>query len=520
MEWKNFWTSDWVSNLHWMGMVHNSLDTDGRLGIGNRPGSNSWVKMRNSNDGWPAWYITGGNSMAHELGHNQGLMHINCDGSEAGGGTVDNNYPWPFPNCSLSAVDAAGYYGFDVYYQSWGLSVPTVLSNSPSAASPNQAFPLMGYQRARWISPYEYCKLLPTYGIPCGLFTAQETQEQQLAGAVLANPTAYADPKAIARLRSATAYIAAGGIVTITEGTGRFDHVYQVDQPFPDAVEQAAQKLGYAASPFALQTAQSFFIAQVNAQGQTLGTPHEIFFSNEDDPSPVQSFLELVPLEQGTARVQLRYGETVLDEQPASATPPLVKVLWPNGGETLKVGDELRWEASDADGDALFFNVLYSSDGGASWRAVALDVISTTLTLPSLADFPGSQEGRIRVVASDGFHTVQDDSDGNFTVPGSPPLAVILNPLTGSVQPLGTVDLLGTASDIEDGPLSGDSLRWTLDGNQDLGTGREVEAVVGYGDHTITLTAMDSDGQEASVSVKIFVGERRYLPTLLKRVGP
>ena len=54
MEWKNFWTSDWVDQLHWMGMVHPGLDTSGVLGLAPLGLDwNSWAKMVYSNDNEP-----------------------------------------------------------------------------------------------------------------------------------------------------------------------------------------------------------------------------------------------------------------------------------------------------------------------------------------------------------------------------------------------------------------------------------------------------------------------------------
>ena len=65
--------------------------------------SDFWV-----NSPWHGW---GPETPAHEVGHNLGLKHVNCDNTEDG---PDNDYPWPFPNCQLADVDETGYYGLDV----------------------------------------------------------------------------------------------------------------------------------------------------------------------------------------------------------------------------------------------------------------------------------------------------------------------------------------------------------------------------------------------------------------------
>jgi hypothetical protein len=73
------------------------------------------------------------------------------------------------------------------------------------------------------------------------------------------------------------------------------------------------------------------------------------------------------------------------------------------------------------------------------------------------------------------------------------------------------VDLLGQATDPEDGPLTGDSLVWemiTMAGTTFLGTGEMLNDVViveglqeGFFTFSIRLTATDSQGASRSDSV-------------------
>lgn len=60
----------------------------------------------------------------------------------------------------------------------------------------------------------------------------------------------------------------------------------------------------------------------------------------------------------------------------------------------------------------------------------------------------------------------------------------------------------GSASDQEDGDLSGGSLVWESDRDGQIGTGRSVTVSgLSMGGHTVTLTATDSDGSSSSASV-------------------
>jgi hypothetical protein len=71
-----------------------------------------------------------------------------------------------------------------------------------------------------------------------------------------------------------------------------------------------------------------------------------------------------------------------------------------------------------------------------------------------------------------------------------------------------TVILDGYATDVEDGQLAGVALTWSSNRNGVLGTGTSLvlnAANLQEGAHTITLTALDSDGQTgvATVSIQI-----------------
>jgi hypothetical protein len=128
--------------------------------------------------------------------------------------------------------------------------------------------------------------------------------------------------------------------------------------------------------------------------------------------------------------------------------------------------------------------------------------------------FPGTPGAMIRVYASDGLLTTQA-TGGVFTIEPKPPEAVISLPQDGAVIPPGMpVIFSGNAYDREDGTLPGSSLAWGSDRDGFLGTGDQVLAPLSPGWHTIFLTATDSNGNPAVVSIRVFVGTRLYLPVL------
>jgi len=180
--WRRFWSGCNVkdeSNEHWVGMIHPEIDTKTTTGQGYRgveipilkilpvpnllvsalpdtiklnlkidiPKKSSWVKMRN-NASKTHWYYSneGAATLAHELGHNRGLKHVDCSGGEK---NTTSNYPYPRPDCRLDEKNEGdGFFGFDVYHDVLGLNSPTIIGDEENVSGSDnyfRAYPLMGY---------------------------------------------------------------------------------------------------------------------------------------------------------------------------------------------------------------------------------------------------------------------------------------------------------------------------------------------------------------------------------------
>lgn len=89
----------------------------------------------------------------------------------------------------------------------------------------------------------------------------------------------------------------------------------------------------------------------------------------------------------------------------------------------------------------------------------------------------------------------------------NPPTVTITSPPDGTMYPTSTlVTFTGTASDIEDGPLTGDIV-WTSSIDGSLGPdGGSVSYVLSDGVHTITAKVTDSGGAMATDSITVVVG--------------
>lgn len=79
-----------------------------------------------------------------------------------------------------------------------------------------------------------------------------------------------------------------------------------------------------------------------------------------------------------------------------------------------------------------------------------------------------------------------------------------------------TSNFEGSATDPEDGDLSGGSLVWESDQDGQIGTGQSVSVSgLAIAQHTITLTATDSDGSSSSATVGVGVLDVASADTLL-----
>ncbi|MFZ1755045.1 MAG: hypothetical protein WAU10_14950, partial [Caldilineaceae bacterium] len=100
-------------------------------------------------------------------------------------------------------------------------------------------------------------------------------------------------------------------------------------------------------------------------------------------------------------------------------------------------------------------------------------------------------------------------------VPNKAPMPTILEPSANFVAPGVVVVLQGTATDLEDGSVPEDKLTWSSSLQGEVGKGYEVAInTLTPGKHTLTLTAVDSQGISGSTSVDIFIGYGQYLPAV------
>jgi len=223
-------------------------------------------------------------------------------------------------------------------------------------------------------------------------------------------------------------------------------------------------------------------------------------------PKEFMGFGFTIPFPDKTAAVVFKQGQQVLKEVKRSPNAPTVQVISPNGSEVTGKNLEIRWQSQDADGGNLAHSVLYSNDGGATWKTLALEISDTNYTIDA-GNLPGGNQCLVKIIATDGFNTGYGQSDGFFSVSNKAPLAFIESPKDGEVYRTGqVVPLQSLAYDADSEGISGLTFEWSSSINGSLKGGEETAVTnLSPGTHEIALTVRDSSGSTAKDKVTIKV---------------
>lgn len=398
-------------------------------------------------------------TLPHEVNHTLGQGHATCG--------VNEWLDWPYTNSSIQE------YGVDLYEtdpnQQRLISrlAPDFMSYCGDSWS-NDA-------RRSWTSPYNYYQMYHSGFLPAPA-TAAQAEAQDL--------------------------LQVSGIV-YRDGTAELSRSFHI-QSTPTLPEPGSGYcLDFLGSGGTVLSSTCFDITFVD--------PHIITLAVS------RPFVWTLPYPAGTQRLVLRQGSRIMVQQLVSPHSPAVAITAPAAGGLWNGIQQVRWTASDPDGDEVTFRAAYSPDGGASWSPLSVEGRDKVLTVDTRT-LEGGTDARIRVLASDGINTTTAEVSG-LVVERKAPRVSIITPLTDARIPAhAPLILWGRGVDFEDGNLKDAQLLWASDRQGNLGVGSQVVVrELSYGLHVITLTGTDQDGNHTSASTTIWVGNQIYLPIIRRQ---
>jgi hypothetical protein len=390
--------------------------------------------------------------LAHELGHTRSVDHV-------------DEITCP----SASEILEAGYDG------------------DKATAFPSSTYDYMkNNANDGWISPYVWNKILGEPDIcPPSTTSSTSSLSEGIALAVKAPVTT------ATTLSTPVPTVLISGLVN-SEGSGEIDPMFQTTSVGPFASNGTS-------GDYCLE----FLFGSASLSQHCFNLSFAELESGK--PTDTSGFFFRLKFNPTTDLILLKKGVDILAERSASENAPVVEVSTP----TIASPATIEWTATDEDNDVLRYIVLYTPDGGASYSPLAVQMEGNSFEVDSNR-LAGGESAKIRVLASDGFHTSEAESEA-FVVDRKAPEASIIDPDNNTlIHSDEQLILTGTGQDLEDGDLTGSSLLWTSDVEGPIGTGSRLildldAGALSDGSHEITLAATDSDSNVATDTITLTV---------------
>ncbi|MBI5586280.1 MAG: Ig-like domain-containing protein [Deltaproteobacteria bacterium] len=144
-----------------------------------------------------------------------------------------------------------------------------------------------------------------------------------------------------------------------------------------------------------------FDLVLVDAGGTVLGSHSFAAMAPVDGLS---RFLLKVPYSPGTARIQIKRQSALIQEIFPSSQEPQLSIISPTPGQTWSGTRTVTWTASDGNSDPLYFTLYLSSNGGADWTPLEMDLQTNSYTLDTRT-IASSADCFLKIAASDGLLT-------------------------------------------------------------------------------------------------------------------
>ena len=216
--------------------------------------------------------------------------------------------------------------------------------------------------------------------------------------------------------------------------------------------------------------------------------------SPETDKTPVDV---TVRFPENAAKIVIQRGGEDIYVTDVSPNAPVVGFTGLTDYQELSNKVMLTWEASDADGDELYFEIWYCPAEDEFYN-VASNITGRSFEV-DLSVYPGTHEGYFYIYATDGVKTSGIDSPW-ITVPYKAPEIITEQKSIPEVKITEEILLDVDIYDMQDGWLWSDEVVWTLDGKEFM-SGSTLWVwpyEVAPGTHTFTCTATNSEGMSVS----------------------
>ncbi len=374
----------------------------------------------------------------------------------------DPSYPYPDQEIGTSA-----YRGFDFGDTGLnGLLIPRVY--------PNEWHDVMSYSNNQWISDYTYVGIKNFSGLVAA-------PEQAVGGD----------------------YLQLSGVLFPDEHTAD--------------ITQARRwtSLGFTPTP---PTPGAYRIRLLDSGGELV---HYDFTPVVGEDDSVLLVSEFVPFVLGTTRLEITHpgsGDLVWSYDLSANAPVVGNVQLVSPPSPVSGEVTLDWDASDADGDLLTYDVLYSDDDGVSWQVISMGLTASAAEIDT-AELAGSLQGRFKVIANDGLNQGEAFSTA-YNVQMKAPTITVISPADGQTFVYGEeVYFAAEVYDLQDGDVT--DIEWRDQTNFLLGTGTEFsqdDLIIGANE--ITVTAVNSEGLSSSVTFTIYVDDEWQPPAPALTVGP
>lgn len=126
----------------------------------------------------------------------------------------------------------------------------------------------------------------------------------------------------------------------------------------------------------------------------------------------------------------ITYSESLIRTIIVDTVPPLVSLLYPQGGENLKGTTTIQWEASDNQDDTLEINLSYSPLDNIDWSTIMISEDGNATYNWNTSLLPNGKY-ILRIGATDDAGNSAFYTSGNFTIDSTLPSLQIVKPRNG-----------------------------------------------------------------------------------------